>query len=174
MTAWTRSAIRRVRRGKSLVELLVVIGLTGVVMAMTSTTLVATFRAERQIRRDLAQQQTLARLATRFRADCHASRAASVDRLCELALPDERSIRYSAASSGIERVVLRGGNVEHRDTFALANGARVKIDAPAPFFGRLVRLTIQPDPEAYRPYATAIRPVTLEAAVGIGFMEGVP
>ena len=61
------------RCGKSLLELVVVIGLMGLLLATTATTLVGLVRTERQIRRDVDQQTMLARLAARWRADAHAA-----------------------------------------------------------------------------------------------------
>ena len=60
------------RRGKSLVEMLIVIGVFSVVLGTTSTTLVALFKTDRQVRRDLHQLTTLARLGSRFRTDASA------------------------------------------------------------------------------------------------------
>ncbi len=63
----------KVRRGKTLIEMLLLISVLTVIMTIVATTLVALFRTDRQVRRDLDQQTALARLGGKFRADAHAA-----------------------------------------------------------------------------------------------------
>jgi type II secretory pathway pseudopilin PulG len=155
------------RRGKSLIEMLILISLTSVVLGIVSTTLVALFKTDRQVRRDLVQLTTLARLGSRFRTDAHAARSCQIDKTCDLTLADGRLIRYSFEGQRLSREVRRGDAIEHRDAFVLPDTAAVGFDKPATHGGRLVRLSITAQERSDKPYLTAVRPATIDAAVGL-------
>lgn len=164
----------KVRRGKTLIEMLLLISVLTVIMTIVATTLVALFRTDRQIRRDLDQQTSLARLSGRFRTDAHAAASCQVGPTCQLALADGRVIHYLAAPRKIAREVRRGDAVEHRDAFFLPEAAAVQFDMPAELDGKLVRLTIAAAPDSDRSFLTAVRPAVIEAAVGLSNEKGTP
>ena len=60
-------AMNASRRGKTLIEVVVIVALTGVALSLATTTLVTLFRVERQLRADTAYDLTQSRLATRWR-----------------------------------------------------------------------------------------------------------
>ena len=79
-----------IRRGKTLIEMLILMTVLSTVLAGVSLVLLGAFKTDRQLRRDLAQQTSLARLASRFRSDAHAATTCRVDNACELSLADGR------------------------------------------------------------------------------------
>lgn len=155
------------RRGKTLVEMLILISIVGVTTGIAATTLVALFKTDRQVRRDIEQLTTLARLSSRFRTDVHAARSCQVDPSCDLALSDGRVVRYALAGTRLTREVRRADAVEHRDAFTLPDTAVVRFEKPATDNGRLVRLKISAADSSDKPYLTAVRPTVIEAAVGL-------
>jgi type II secretory pathway pseudopilin PulG len=159
------------RRGKTLVEMLVLISVLTIILGLVATSLIVLFKTDRQVRRDLEQVTALARLSSKFRADAHAADSCQVAEACDLALPDGRVVRYAAGPERITREVRRGDAVEHRDAFLLPATATAKFELPDETQGRLVRLTIAAAENSDRPYLTAVRPATIEAAVGLSQKE---
>jgi len=155
------------RRGKTLIEMLVLITVLSVIMSVVAATLVALFKTNRQITRDLEQQTSLARLSAKFRSDAHAARSCQVGASCQLAMEDGRVIDYAFSPQRITREVRRGDAVEHRDAFRLPAAAAASFESPAESGGRLVRLSIDAAPDSDRAYLTPVRPATIEAAVAI-------
>ena len=155
------------RRGKTLVEMLILITIIGTATGIGATTLVGLFKTERQVRRDIQQQTTLARLASRFRTDVHSARSCQVGHSCDLSLSDGRTVRYAVAGTRLTREVLRADAVEHRDAFILPDTAIVHFEKPASDGERMVRLSIVAAELSDKAYLTAVRPTVIEAAVGI-------
>jgi hypothetical protein len=155
------------RAGKSLIEMLMLISTLSVILATVATMLIALMKTDRQVRRDLEQQTTLARLAEKFRTDAHAATRCQVGPVCELTLTDGRLVRYEARPGQIDREVRRGDAVEHRDGYLLPNTAAVAFEQPAETGGRLVQLRISALPGSDGPYRTPIRPTLIEAALGL-------
>jgi len=155
------------RSGKTLVEMLILISLTSLILGTVTTTLIALFKTDRQVRRDLEQQTTLARLSSRFRTDAHAAKSCQIGETCDLTWPDGRVVRYALAGQHLSREVHRNGAIEHRDAFVLADTAAVRFEQPAMQGGRLVRLSITAKEHSDKPYLTAVRPATIDAAVGL-------
>ncbi len=162
-----RSLALSPRRGKTLIEMLVLISVLSAILSVVAMTLVALFKTDRQILRDLDQATALARLSGKFRSDAHAASSCQIGQSCQLALPDGRVIHYLAAPREIAREIRRGEVVEHRDAFLLPSAAAVRFELPAESAGRLVRLSIAAAPDSDRAYLTAIRPAVIEAAVGL-------
>jgi type II secretory pathway pseudopilin PulG len=163
--------LRPRRRGKTLVEMLVLITILSMILGGVGTTLVALFKTDRQVLRDLDQLAALSRLGSRFRTDAHAAQSCQVGESCQLTLSDGRTIDYSVAPRKISREVRRGDEVLHRDAFTLPEAAIVRFELPAESQGRLVRLVISAKEDADRSYMTAVRRATIEAAVGLAKKE---
>ncbi len=161
----------RSRRGKSLIEMLIIISILSVVLSTTAATLIALFKTDRQIRRDTAHLTTLARLSSRFRTDAHAAQSCVVDQACALTRADGRVVRYAQEGHKLHRQVLRGEAVEHRDAFVLPDTAIVKFEQPPEHQSQLVRLTIRAKQDADKPFLTPVRPTTIEAAVGLANLK---
>ena len=110
---------------------------------------------------------TLARLSSRFRADAHEAKSCQINQTCDLTWSDGRVVRYALAGQRLSREIRRDGAVEHRDAFVLADTAAVRFEQPATQGGRLVRLSITAKQHSDKPYLTAVRPTTIDAAVGL-------
>jgi type II secretory pathway pseudopilin PulG len=155
------------RPAKTLIEMLILMSMLSVILGMVATTLIALFKTDRQIRRDLAQQATLARLDNRFRSDVHAAKSCQVGDACALALPDGRVVHYTPDGERLRREVRRGEAVEHRDAFVLPDTCAIRFQQPEEFSGRLVRLSIAAKEDSDKPFLTAVRPATIDAAIGL-------
>jgi hypothetical protein len=159
--------IQSLRRGKSLIEMLVIISVLSVVMSLAGGTLILLLRCERQVKRDLDQERSLVRLGQQFRADAHAATGAEVGPACVLKLAGGQTIRYAAGNAGVTREVMDGEKVEHRDQFALPAPADVRFESPAEASGKLVRLLIQPSSDTPNGIVLTARPATIEAALNL-------
>ena len=164
----------RVRRGKTLIEMLILVSMLSAILATTATTLVALFKTDRQIRGDLTQLTALARLSSRFRTDAHAATSCQIDQACALTLPDGRVVRYAQEGRRLHRQVLRGEAALHRDAFVLPDTALVKFEQPAEHGTRLVRLTIRSQADADKSFLTPVRPTTIDAAIGLTVVQQEP
>src|SRR4051812_24959462 len=107
------------RRGKSLIEALVIISMMSIILGLSATSLASLFRLRYVMVRDAEQAASLDRLAMRLRLDAHDAVSAAADNDCVLNFADGRSIRYSSAAPRIVREVRRDDEVVHRDTFSL-------------------------------------------------------
>ena len=115
------------RRGISLVEMLVVIGLSSLILSLIATCLHGLYRADGRTRLRLEERAAITQLSLRLRADAHAAVHAELltpstpDELAGLALiaADGRRIEYRSATRRIERTVSQDGRTIHRDAFRL-------------------------------------------------------
>jgi hypothetical protein len=157
---------RRIRQGKSLIEVLVVVSLISGALAISTMTLAALFRAEVRLRRDRDQATVAARLADLWRADAHGAVACAAEKECVFTLADGRSVKYEASGSAISREVARGQTTLHRDSFRLPADAAAAFELTKAENRELAVLKVQPrDPD--QPPAAAIRPVVIEAVVNL-------
>ena len=156
--------MRRLRTGKTLIELLVIITLLSAVMSMATTTLAAVFRVKQRLSRESYEELTLTRLASRLRTDAHQAIRCDVAEVCTLTLEGGETIYYAVAPAAITREVRRAGAVLHRDAFPLPRDASASLVCDDAAGGRLVRLTIRPreTPGREGPFAVA---VNIEAAL---------
>jgi prepilin-type N-terminal cleavage/methylation domain-containing protein len=159
--------MKSLRRGKTLLEVAIVVAIMSVALMLSATTLVALFRLERQVRTSDAHRQAVARLASRLRADAHAAVAASASAGWELSLADGRTIQYTFTAPEITRQVRRGEEVLHRDAFVLAPQAEATFSVRADPAGEFVELTIRPLAPQQRRHQASIRPIALSAAVNL-------
>jgi Tfp pilus assembly protein FimT len=148
------------RRGKTLVEAMVIITLVTLIAAGSATTLIALFRVERQLARDAEARQSAARLASQFRADVHAAIACEAGQTCLLTLADDKTIRYSAKDGWLWRERLKEDAIEHREAFVLHRGSIPGFAVQLMEERQSVRLSIsmdaaQPD-EQPRPQPTVV------------------
>lgn len=113
--------------GYSLIELVVAIGLIGVLMIVSGTLFVALSRSERNAQRSAAAQQTIAHLDRLFRRDVHQARSAAIaqdDRaqaVLTLSLPGDGTVRYAADEGKLTRIAVADGRT-HREEFRIAEG----------------------------------------------------
>src|SRR5688500_17495083 len=153
------------RRGITLLEVAITVSLTGILLAATAVLLTVLFRTEVQIRRDLAQQTTLARLNLRFRTDVHLATECAATDDCRLELADGRTIQYAWEAPRVTRVVHLEGKVVHRDSFDLPRGANVSFTITPAEIREMAKLVVAASDELPYRYATPIRPAQIEAIV---------
>jgi type II secretory pathway pseudopilin PulG len=164
----------RIRRGKSLIEMLVVISLMSGALAICAITLSALFQTEVRLRRDREQQLAASRLADRWRADAHAAISCATDKECVFTLPDGRTAKYAIAGAAISREVVRGETTLHRDAFRLPKNAAAAFALSKVDDRDLAVLRVQAA-SGDRPRTTAVRPIVVEAVVNLhGAREEMP
>jgi hypothetical protein len=140
---------RRVRRGLSLVELMVAMTGVSMVLATTAALLHGVMRAQSESRRFFDDERSSVRLARQWRADLHAAESITAAEplpasgsaegeptaLATLLLPAGRRIEYSLAGSG-DRIVrltkpLDGSGQIGREDFPFAGPVAVTL-GPSP------------------------------------------
>lgn len=134
------------RRGASLLETMVAIGLSGIVATIVTTLLAAMWRAEQRLRADLNERQSLSRLELALRQDVHEATDGNVseDQLLTLNLGEQDVIMYSVDRHRIVRTKHSGANIDHRESFTLASDAGIQWSIE----NRLVRMTIESSRDA--------------------------
>lgn len=106
------------RRGKSLIEMLVVMAVLSVVLTVTGHLLAAMMRVDNRSRDAVADRAMRQRFVQQFRADAHAARSARLldDRLGEpgivFLIPNAKPVEYRATYDRIVRIV-GDGDVTH-------------------------------------------------------------
>lgn len=163
----TTTGKARIRAGKTLIELSVVVVITAVIMMLAAVTMTTLFRVKAQFTGDTAQDVSIARLASRLRTDAHGAVAATVADGCSLALADGRSIHYAFALPAVTREVRRGDQLEHRDAFLLPRRATASFATTSAADGQLLRLAIGAEPLPSRAHAVPPRPLEIVAAVNL-------
>lgn len=154
---------RAARRGESLILLLGVIAAASVLMAVAVSIITLAMQSERASRKGMVEVNALWRLARQFRGDVHRAtglEAAPAEARWTLRMP-EGEVQYSAGKRAVERTTWREGRVVQAESYAVARGARVRIERPGD--GPLVQLVIEPPAGVAR---SAGAPVQLEARLG--------
>jgi hypothetical protein len=153
------------RRGKSLIEALIIISLMSVIIGLAATSLATLFRLRYVMVRDTEQAAALDRLALRLRLDAHEATSAAADNGYLLKFADGQSIRYSFAAPRVVREVRRDDELVHRDTFLMPRHALATFDEDS--IGRgLLRFSIKPE-QTKLPPRELPRTATIEAAVDV-------
>lgn len=127
---------RRLPRGTSLIEMVVVFGLMAVVGGLVGQILFSLSRAEQAATRDLLLERRLVELAWRFRDDVHTAAGCQLDAAATtlvLTRPGGDRITYRLQGDTIQRRSL--GDRPTRETLALPGCALQFLvgDVPAPF-----------------------------------------
>ena len=151
------------KRGMTLLEVLLSVGLSGVVLTVVTTLLSALWRADGRMRADLEARQSLARLELALREDIHAAKGALIDDRGSLTLEmSGEQATYSTEGPRVVRVLRSGDDVDHRDSFVLPR------DSAAVF--RLQQRTVQIviEPAASAADAVPSLPVNIEAVFAPG------
>lgn len=120
----------KLRRGISLVEMMVVVVLLGSLGSLTMHVLLVIFRANAQQQEEAAAEFALGQLESSLRDDVHAAQQAEIDgNRLELRLPQNERIVYLASAQTLSRERLRvsgdDSQVVHRDRFSLPRGLAV-------------------------------------------------
>ena len=118
-------------RGFTLIELMVVIGITATFLAGTTAVLHRLFQSERSVRDSVQEVHSIARLAEQVRLDAYFAESAelvtgSADaaNALELKLDDVRTVTYSIADHRIDRLARERDEVTHRERFPLRTSVR--------------------------------------------------
>jgi prepilin-type N-terminal cleavage/methylation domain-containing protein len=166
---YTRSlrCYRRQRAGWTLLELSIVVTISSIIFMLAAVTLAGVFRVKMQMAGDTEQDVSIARLATRLRADAHDALSAKIADGCELKLADGRTIRYAIVPAGVLREVAKAGVVEHRDSFRLPKRAQAAFSSSDQEHGQLLKLAIVAAELPDQSYAIPARPIAIEAAVDL-------
>jgi prepilin-type N-terminal cleavage/methylation domain-containing protein len=133
------------RRGYSLIELVVVMTIATVIVGLAAAMLHLLLQTERNGRQQMHCSAALSRLADQFRSDVHAAARqlpatpfAAQGRATGDADPAGwtfeleagRNVQYRAQAGQIERVETLGGQIERRESYALPPDATVAIATP--------------------------------------------
>jgi prepilin-type N-terminal cleavage/methylation domain-containing protein len=163
------------RRGFSLVECVVAIGLIAVAFTTVAVATGGIRRALARLRADVEIELAIERLAIQLRADAHEALAADLPAPVEQAAPagslrltlnGQRRIDYSIRADRIERVVRRQGTVAHRETYRLPESPAACWALSSEGAAPIVALKIAPAPPGGAD-SIARRGVEIQAAVGL-------
>jgi type II secretory pathway pseudopilin PulG len=140
MTDGNRPRRQQTRAGKSLIELLVVISISGVLFGLVTFTLTFLLRVQANLEEAALVSRTLSRLSREFRRDVHAAPAAGVatpapaaDRkedeplpLTSLAYSPDRAVAYVFDKGDVVRLESFGGKTR-RERYSLPRGSRCEL-----------------------------------------------
>jgi hypothetical protein len=114
------------RRGASLIETVVVIGVGAILFGLAAGLLHVLFAADRAARSGFAEGTSLGRMAQGFRDDVRAATrsepadaAAGPFRQLSLILPGDRTVEYRVEEDALARLERRGGEVVRRERFTI-------------------------------------------------------
>jgi hypothetical protein len=114
------------RRGVSLIELIVVIGMLSSIFSLTGVTFHLLFRTGKGVAQSFVTERSLSRLAVQFRDDVHQAETGVITggsdgTRIELSLGDASGVRvrYVVTSEGLARLLVEQGNIVARDDFRL-------------------------------------------------------
>lgn len=178
-----------VRRGYSLIELLMVMAIGAALMGTTMATLFTLLRSEQAARGRLRQAMTLDRLAEQFRRDAHeadrvvASAQGTAPGAWEFRHGGGRTVEYRAGTEALLRLERVEGKIASREEYVLPAGALVSVgtqegdqsDSPRggkldPFpSSRLPMAVLRIAAPAVESPGAPARTVRIEAALGLAY-----
>ena len=170
---------KELRRGFTLIELMVVIAIISVIFSLVGAVFQRLFLSEQSAMRAALVEQTVSRLADQFRRDIHAATFAEIDTQREGATGslglfeanrDQPAIVYVVLTDEVIREQRAAdATVSHREVFRLPecriSFATQVAEAEVSFISLSIarqHSTITPQPQATRPYRT----LAVEAALG--------
>jgi type II secretory pathway pseudopilin PulG len=119
----------KTRRGHSLVECVIAIGLIGATFTTVAVAMSGMYRTSRRVCRAAGTELDLERFAAQLRGDAHQSLSVKEDivtspsgdaKTLSLTLTSERSVYYTLREGHVERVLRRGDALQHRETYRLS------------------------------------------------------
>ncbi len=158
------------RRGKTLVEMLVVITMIAGLLATSGTVIHRLMRAERAVSSDLVWQRSVTELAEQFRADVHvATKATMIEDGTGLSLAlAQGSVTYAVSKRGVGRIWQPAEGVPHTQEYRLEEpGIRFTAQALADRTWAAVSIP-RTDTALVKPATTAgtLPQIEIRAAVG--------
>lgn len=162
------------RSGKSLLELIVIMGILSSIIMLAGKTFVFLMRADAQGRKSLVQNAGFSRLANRFRRDVRSAKSAELfaaknenTKRLRLTMPDGRLIEYRPAAKHVSVVILDGKQIRGRERYLLDDGeSRVEIENGPPRIVSLVRVALPPAAKRSSAEAFPQRTTRVEAMLG--------
>jgi prepilin-type N-terminal cleavage/methylation domain-containing protein len=172
------------RRGFTLIEMLVVIAVSGALMAVAVGLLHTMIRLEHGSREELRERTAMMRLADQFRRDVHAAtqftppgeghpggqrgeqpnqqeQAGGASRTWQLSLGPDRVVEYQAEPGAIARTERASGDVLSRESYAIAPATAVSIGLAGEEAPGIVTLRIEL--ESGQPPAPGVCPFRVDA-----------
>ena len=163
----------RTRRGHSLVECLITIGLIGATLSILAVAMSRMHRSCLRVSQASTAELELERFALQLRTDAH--QALSVERdgandatagTLLFTLADDLSVKYTLQATRVERLLRRGDEVRHRETYRLPKSFtaawQVRTDRSSP----LVSLKLEPGPVGSS-VSLGFQSIQIDAAVGL-------
>jgi len=136
------------RRGWTLIEMTIYIGIASVLLPIVFVTVAQAMRASDHVREQSESASSLERLARRFRDDVHEAAAATLaqgGKELVLTLAGERRIRYKSTAAAFERTVKAGDVTQERDTFPLPSLAPGEFEVRSDPAEAVLLLRVVPD-----------------------------
>jgi len=165
----------RTRRGHSLVECLIAIGLIGATLSIVALAMSQMRRSCRRVSQASTTELELERFAFQLRTDAHQALSVELEGADDATaaagtllfnLADELSVKYTLQAVQVERLVHRGDEVRHRETYRLPKSFtaawEVQTDRPLP----LVSLKLEPGPVGSN-VSLGFQSIQIDAAVGL-------
>lgn len=154
-----------VRRGVTLVELMVLMTAVAVMLGVCVTTLGLAMRLEADGRAAFERSETLGRLARLFRTDVHEARDASLDGgVLRLTAPRARRVEYHVGEGGdVSRVVVDGEKEAAREPFRVPQSVGARLEIREIDGRRFAALTVDVQPRRDR--ADPVRPREILASL---------
>ena len=170
----------RTRRGSSLFECLIAIGLIGATFSTVAVAMSGMYRTHRRVRGEAGRELELERFAAQLRADAH--QALSVEeetvadpnaadpnaavKILSLTLPGGRSVHYTLQERRVERVLRRGDELLHRETYRLPGAFIARWGVARDRSWPMVSLMLEPGP-AGPDSPLGFQAMRIDAAVGL-------
>ena len=125
------------RRGKTLIELMVVISIASVALTLATKTIAHLMRSDAKGRRALTAGMNWNRFARRFRRDVHAAGSAELVQrdnksVLKLKQPDGTVSEYHSRTDGVDVVTVRNGQTVGRESFALRGIGEFRVEPGPP------------------------------------------
>jgi prepilin-type N-terminal cleavage/methylation domain-containing protein len=155
------------RRAYTLIEMIVAISVAATLTGIAMCLLLVMFRSEQNGRTQLAQAESLERLADQFRQDVHAAVAQPVvsrnnQHEWQFDLGENRIAQYQIAADVISRQQRVGSKDVQRESFRLPKDSSVAIAVDRATSLAVVSLTIEPSDASLRPG----HPFRIDAVLG--------
>jgi prepilin-type N-terminal cleavage/methylation domain-containing protein len=160
------------RRGASLIEVMVVISITGIMISAAGVCLHGLYRIDQQVRETAVQRWAFHRLSLQLRMDAHAARQARLQDggpgsqpTLRLDGPGQQSVEYRAEPEAIVRTVRQADQVLHTETYAIGRRTTVAWRVDSEEVQAVCLELTQQAPEAREP--SAVTHQRVQAVIGL-------
>jgi prepilin-type N-terminal cleavage/methylation domain-containing protein len=155
------------RRAYTLIEMIIAISVAATLTGIAMCLLLTMFRSEQSGRAQLAQAESLVRLADQFRQDVHSALGEAVvnpkdPHDWQFKLTANRVVQYTLANDVLSRQVRSGSKDVQREAFRLPEDSTVAISVDRATNPAVVSLTVQPGEASLR----RCHPLRVDAVLG--------